>query len=191
MSHIFMTNLFRDTNVNIIFYIFGQTYNLLTSQNARWVLILRRRVNFHTNTPASNPNPEIPHSSPDHLASKPPPVLSPLHGSTARSRVAGSPRWPLRPPSPPTRLHRRSLRRQPPARSSSRPRRHLLLLPALSPRRRQRGGRWRRWGFSARRTTRSEKPSRISAAASFRSPLKTLASILEFRLPFSDSSSGR
>jgi hypothetical protein len=35
MSYIFMTNLFRDTNVNIIFYISGQIYNLLTSRNVR------------------------------------------------------------------------------------------------------------------------------------------------------------
>jgi hypothetical protein len=35
MSYIVITNLFTDTNVNIIFHISGQSYNLLTPQNVR------------------------------------------------------------------------------------------------------------------------------------------------------------
>jgi hypothetical protein len=43
MSYIVITNLLTDTNVNIIFHISGQSYNLLTPRNVRWALILGRR----------------------------------------------------------------------------------------------------------------------------------------------------
>lgn len=104
-----------------------------------------------------------------HLASNSTSFLFSLYGSTR-------PRCHLRSPHQPIRL-RPPIRRPPPDRSSSSRRRHrLLLLPALSLRCRRRSGSWRRRGFSARRTTRSEKPSQISAAASFRCPPKTLTS---------------
>jgi hypothetical protein len=43
MLYIVITNLFTDTNINIIFHISGQSYNLLTPRNVRWALILGRR----------------------------------------------------------------------------------------------------------------------------------------------------
>jgi hypothetical protein len=50
MSYIVITNLFTDTNVNIIFHISGQSYNLLTPRNVRWALILGRREYVHENS---------------------------------------------------------------------------------------------------------------------------------------------